>query len=291
MPHEIFMPVRSLLIRGTRCLASCWTIERVDGGILRFTDHNEPLEVEGETFTPTGGVVATARERSSEQPQNVDVKGILFAEAITDDDLRAGKYREAKITEVVVDWRFPFAGTFGKNVYIVESTTFDNEVWQGKVSGKRLKLRQVVGQLFDRSCRWEFGDSNCGVDLGPLTFSGTVVAELEDSRRFSTDLSQDDDFFSFGRITWTSGDNDGVLQDIKSYTANVVELHVRSPSPISPGDTFEIVRGCNHLSGVNPDGTDDPSGHCKFRYDNLLNYGGFPFLPGNDRLLQTPNSK
>src|SRR5690606_23628846 len=38
---------------------------------------------------------------------------------------------------------------------------------------------------------------------------------------------------------------------------------------IIPGDEVELVYGCDHKR----------TGHCRLRFDNVVNYGGFDFIP------------
>lgn len=294
MAHSRTMPIRSLLVNGTHRFASCWKIERTDGIVLRFTDHNQNLTVDGEVYEPLAGSFASSRQRSEgTSPQNMDIRGSLTSATITEEDLRLGKYREAKVTDFTVDWQYPFAGKFRLSVYYIENTTFDGEVWYASIAGLKVRLTQVIGDLYERKCRFQLYDSNCTVNPAAYTFSGTVATVVSANRIITSGLTNITGFFDDGLLTWTSGANNGLAFDVKRsvVTSGRVELQIRTPQVIVPGDTFSIRAGCNKLSGINPNGATNLTGHCKNKFNNLANFGGYPTIPGNDELYNTPNAK
>jgi uncharacterized phage protein (TIGR02218 family) len=46
------------------------------------------------------------------------------------------------------------------------------------------------------------------------------------------------------------------------------------PRPIQAGDTFSITAGCDKRFET-----------CRDRFSNVVNFGGFPHMPGNDFAL------
>jgi hypothetical protein len=58
-----------------------------------------------------------------------------------------------------------------------------------------------------------------------------------------------------------------------------VTLFMPMPFAIDIGDTVSLQVGCDKLLDT-----------CITKFDNLLNFGGFPHLPGNDELFNYPNS-
>lgn len=271
----------SLMVGGRHCFATCWTIERLDGVTFRFTDHDNTLSVDGVSFTPGGTGNASARQRvEGVEPQNAEVRGAITSGLINEEELQAGRYRGAKVTEFVVDWRFPWAGKFSTNVYYVEETTFDGERWVAKLLGQKIKLQPKVGDLYTRTCRYDLGDADCGLNLGPLTVAGTISTVLTDRRRFTTTLTNSDDYFVLGRMTFTSGANAGLRFDVKSYASasGQIELQVQTPFAVAPGDAFSVYPGCDRRDST-----------CKTKFGNFLRFGGYPTIPGNDKAFETPD--
>ena len=85
-----------------------------------------------------------------------------------------------------------------------------------------------------------------------------------------------DNWFTYGTATFTSGANTGATREIASYTSNTVTLFENTPFPISPGDTVTITTGC-----------DKTLKNC-FRYNNVVNFQGEPYIPTPDKFAATP---
>jgi len=277
--------IEALLEQRTHRFASCWEIERTDGTIFRFTDHDKELTVDGDAYAPTGGFSASAIQAGANlQDQNRELLGVLDAAAITHDDLRAGLYREAKVTQMLVDWRYPWAGAITTMVYWLAEIRFSGEQWEARVEGLTRWLNPKVGDLYSRTCQHVVGDSRCGVTLSSYKESGTVAAITTQRRVFTVSgLTKADGYFTFGLLTWTSGSNDGLEHEVKLHDvggSTAITLQLPTPYDIGVADGFDISAGCDKLQAT-----------CKDKFSNLDNFGGFPFIPGNDRMLQSPRAK
>lgn len=281
---RIFAPMTSLLINSTQRLATCWKIVRADAVTFRFTDHDNQLTINSEVYTPVGGFSPGAKQRRDGiNPNNLEIKGYIASSIITDDDLRAGKFREATVTEFVVDWRWPWENGndgFIKNVYKVIETKWTGEYWEAQLESLVTRLRQVVGRHLNRNCDHELGDTYCAFTLAP---SARTVSSITDTRRIfvvsgaaPTDLT----FWEDGRVVWTSGNNNGVTSEVKHQDGTKIELHVNTPAIIQVGDAFQITEGCDRLFST-----------CKSKFSNGIHFGGTPHVPGNDQLLKTPLAK
>lgn len=277
-------PISALLIRGSHRFATTWRIDRADGVTFRFTDHNRSLLVDGDLYTPAGGFNASARDRQEGlSPQNLEATGVITDDAITEADLRGGKYRRAVVTERLLDWKYPWVGDVVRNSYLIRETTWDGEKWQGAIESLLAKLQTSVGDTYERRCRWQrLGDSDCGVNLAPFTVTGSVASVVTARKKITTAVtSQADGYFDDGRLVWTSGANDGLVSDVKAYLqVGTITLHVETPLAIAVGATFSLVPGCDRQEST-----------CKNRFVNFPNFGGFPHIPGNDDFFKTPSAK
>lgn len=284
MPTSTFQPLNSLTVGGLHTLATCWSIVRTDSQAFYFTSHDSPLTIDGVTYEPSGSFNATAVQRTDAlTPTNFETRGALTSDKITEADLRAGLFREAEVTEFVVDWRYPWAGKWSILQYIIESTEFSREQWIASIAGRKIKLRPKKGDLYNKGCRWDFGDENCTKNKSALSVSGTVSTVMSGQLRFLSDVtSQDNDYFADGILTWTSGDNDGVSYEVKKYVklTGEFDLYLPTLNTIQTGDTFSVVPGCD-LQEVT----------CRERFNNISNFGGFPFIPGTDDALDTPGTQ
>lgn len=86
--------------------------------------------------------------------------------------------------------------------------------------------------------------------------------------------------FNYGVLTFDSGLNAGLSESVKGYngTNKTFTLYLSMPYPIAVGDKVGVHIGCNkELS------------RC-IALDNVINHGGFPFIPGDDSFLRYPDS-
>ena len=274
-------------------LATLYSIGRTDGQNFYFTDHDGSLEYEGNTYTPAGGLNPSARQRQvGLKPNNMEAAGFLTSEAITHEDLRAGLWRDARVDEIVVDWRYPWAGYFSYSKYWITETTFTGELWEATLTDQSAFLRRAVGQTYTRTCRWQFGDTNCGQVVSGIT--GTVDTVVDDRRRFlaTGNVLGDtlpggaypDQYFQYGVLTWTSGNNNGLLCEVKKFSEvgskTIFDLELKQPYAIQVGDTFSVKTGCDKQVAT-----------CVDKFNNLIRFGGFPFIPGNRKMARIPKSK
>ncbi len=89
----------------------------------------------------------------------------------------------------------------------------------------------------------------------------------------------DTGYFTSGKVTFTSGKNQGLSMEVKGYVPGVVDLQLPMPYRIAVGDTYRIEKGCNKRF------IED----CKDTYDNAINFRGEPHLPGLDQVIQIGN--
>lgn len=283
------VPLADILVHGIHRFATCWKIERTDGGaILYFTDHNHSLTVDGASYNPVGSITASAtRKQEGMQVQNKNVVGAIRSDKILDSDLLAGRYRGAKITEFGVDWRNPWAGKLWTSVFYIGETKFDNEQWKADVQGLVHRLQVAKGRLYTRECWYRFGDTDCGIDLEGATVKTTlkIVSAVTNQRyEFTSNASGFlDHEFDEGQILWASGSNQGTLQEVKDFdSANGNKIEIQAPTPfdIAPGDTFYLYRGCDKRIET-----------CRDVWNNKTNFGGFNLMPGTDQVFSTPDAR
>jgi uncharacterized phage protein (TIGR02218 family) len=263
--------------------APCWKIVRKDGTILRFTTHDRDLVLaDGATYTPTGGVDLTAWQRVADgEEHNVETRGMITAAAVTTEDLFAGLYNESVVTEFLVDWRYPWAGDLYEITYWVQDFTFDGEAWIANVAGLTSWAERTAGDLYGRDCPYDLGDAKCQVVLASFTTSETVSTVTVSQRRFTINAlsAAATGVYDYGKIVWTSGANNGLVSAVKIHLKGAsfadIELQQQTPFTIGAGDGLDITQGCDKKHAT-----------CIAKFSNLVNHGGFKFIPGPDKVLK-----
>ncbi len=273
--------------RRSGCLrpATLWTITRADGVVLRFTDHDAPLSVDGQTFAPAAADASARQKRAGLDGQNREFRGAISSDQITFEDLAAGRYRGATVLEQTVDWLYPWQGEFERAEYDITSTTQSGEDWAAEVDGKSARLSRNIGAVYTRDCRAVLGDSKCAKNLTAFTYTGkTVTAIVRDRVEFDTDLSTSlaSAWFAHGKVTWLTGANAGTVSDVQQSTSanGRLRLEIATPFAIAVGDTFTAVAGC-----------DGNFTTCRSKYSNAVNFQGYPDQPGPNAVLKAPRPK
>jgi len=109
---------------------------------------------------------------------------------------------------------------------------------------------------------------------GKVTGSVTGVT----SRRQFADagLTQPTGWFDGGVVTFTGGANAGLSREVKSYSASGDQVILQEPFPydIALSDAYEITAGCDKSFAT-----------CGAKFDNVVNFRGFPHVPGIDRMV------
>ncbi len=278
--------LKAKLERGVTTFCRCWRIERKDGVVMGFTDHDADLTVDSVLYEADSGFTAGEIEHSlGLSVDNVEVSGALRSQRIAEADVARGVYDAARVTQFLVDWTDTaerivlFAGVFGE--IRRGATAFEVEF-----NGLSEALNRPIGRAYLRKCGAVLGDERCGVDLDQAAFKGTgaVVSALGD-RRFSVSGLDDfaADWFSLGRLVWSGGGNGGQSAAVRSFKFiggdAVVELWRAPASPPEAEDAFDIHAGCDKRADT-----------CRAKFSNFENFRGFPHIPGDDWMNTYPNS-
>lgn len=290
MPYTAPIPltIDSALAAGDARLTELWKITRTDATVLRFTSWDAPVEYQGDVYTPAGGVLSGAREIGPEvDPANQQIIGVLTSGAITLADLLAGKYDDATVDQFVVHAGYLWAGAYSHQRYTAAATRREGDLFYLELSdlGRRAATRH--GSYYTKECIHQLGGADgaaadvVGCRHTPATYAGEVSAVPVQRWIVESDASAADGVLAFGYLTWASGANTGLVSRIEANlnTSGRIRLLDPTPFPIEAGDTFTAVEGCPKTFSA-----------CKDRFSQVPNFGGYPYIPGNDRLFLTPDS-
>ncbi|HEU0220830.1 MAG TPA: DUF2163 domain-containing protein [Paracoccaceae bacterium] len=263
---------------GVTTLCRCWLVERRDGVVMGFTDHDEDVSFEGVVFAAATGMTASALQQSTGlNVDNSQVAGALQAAGLTEEDIIAGLYDGAGVRHWLVDWTRPdlrilmFTGTLGE-------ITRGELGFEVELRGLAEGLNRPVGRAFLRNCDALLGDGRCRVNIGlPALSAQAEVAVAQSNARFlvATLGAYAPGWFERGRLEWLSGANAGTVGQVKFdltiAAGRLIELWQELARPIQAGDRFRIVAGCDKRAAT-----------CQEKFSNFLNFRGFPYMPGED---------
>lgn len=282
--RDIPASLQAALDGGATTLARCWRLTRRDGAVMGFTDHDLPLTFDGDHYEPGAGFNASAAESTTGlSPDTHEVAGALSSERITHDDVARGLYDGAEIALWLVDWTDPERRLMLSRGLIGEIRRGET-VFEAEVTGISDRLNQPFGRAYLHSCDSRLGDARCGVDVDQPAFRGeAAVTALAGPQQFSAVGLEGfaADWFTGGRLVWTSGANAGLEAHVKSHLAAggeaMIELWLSPPLAAAPGDGFVVTAGCDRTAAG-----------CAAKFGNLLNFRGFPHMPGDDAVAGYP---
>jgi uncharacterized phage protein (TIGR02218 family) len=260
-------------------LATCWKVTRTDGVIFGFTDHDEDIVYGGVTYESSAGYTPTSIQTSNNLAvDNLEVQGLLDSSNITEADLMAGLWDYATVEIFQIIYNDTAHGTLKLRKGHLGEVKSGRSGFTAELRGLMQAFTTQIGELYSVSCRADLGDARCKKALGPFTEACEVTTVISNNQIFDMDSTEADGYFSYGKLTWTSGDNDGLSMEVKRYTVGHVILELPMPYDIVVGDTFDIIAGCDKLIAT-----------CKATFDNVDNFRGEPYVPGFDKVIRGPD--
>lgn len=224
---------RTHLDQEVTALCTCWTITRVDGAILRFTDADQDVVQGGKTYSSIGAYRRTAIESTATlSVDNLEIVGTSSDLSLPDDELRAGLFDNAEVTIFMTPWLDSVRGRLRlRRGFFGEVQTLPNGTYQVELRGIMQRLAYNYTDIFSSSCLYDLGSPECGVIIkGSDLDVGTVFAVDESTRVAQTtykrgkayDLGWGDPDFE------VSGAAGGVSQSIYWYNQGTFDMVINS---------------------------------------------------------------
>lgn len=272
------------LALGTTTVCRAWAVTRRDGTVMGFTDHDRDLAFDSVQFRASTGVTAKALQQSTGlSVDNSEAIGALTSEALSEADILAGRFDGAGVQIWLVNWadvsarKLLFRGSLGE----IERT---GGGFRAELRGLAETLNQPQGLVYQRTCSAVLGDSRCRFDLSSLGYSDERPAETVLDRRqfqFAGFTGFDDRWFEGGRFVVLTGAAAGLIGVVKndrlSADGRSIELWQSLGADIAAGDIVRVEAGCDKRADT-----------CRLKFNNFLNFRGFPDIPGEDWLMSYP---
>lgn len=269
---------------GLTTLARCWGITRSDGMRHGFTDHDRDLGFEGFTFRAESGLSAVALAQSTGlSVDNSEALGVLSDAGVQEADIEAGRFDAATVQCWLVNWAdvsarsLLFQGRLGE-------IRRAGGAFQAELRGLSEALNRPLGRVYQKPCTAVLGDAGCGFDCDtPGYFALCEIDEQAGARQFSWPALSgfEPGWFTRGRLRILSGDAAGLSGSIKrdwwDGARRWIELWQPLRAELAPGDRLRLDAGCDKRMET-----------CRLKFGNLLNFQGFPDIPGEDWMMSYP---
>ena len=258
-------------------------VARQDGTVKAFTDHDVDIVFDGVRYYAIPALEVSAVEGAAGLTvSNLDAQLLIDSDQLTTEDLRTGLYDKAAFEMRLVNYKDLSMGAVKVRFGILGEVSIEGERAGVELRGLAQFLQQTtIVKNHTRRCTADLGDSKCQVDTGAISQTGTVVT-VTDRRTFTASgLSGADDLFNHGLLTWTAGSNTNFPMEVKRWVSgtSTIDLFLPEPHNIAVGDTFTVYPGCDKNLST-----------CRDVFNNVINFQGFPFMPGRDQVAAYPDS-
>lgn len=259
-------------------IAFVWRIDRRDGVTIGFTTHDHDLMLDGLVCRAAPGMLPSAISAADGfDVTTLDVSGALTDDAITSDDLFAGRWDGAKVRLWAVDWSDPDDAPLLLTRGEIGDVGIEDGRFMAELRGPTALLEAPVTELTSPECRADLGDRRCRVDLAPLTIWSRVTL-IENAATIRVGVSEAvDDAYRYGWLRWLDGPNSGLTSAVIRSDGYRIELREPPPFAAEAGVRVELTQGCDKRLET-----------CAARFGNAANFRGEPHLPGNDLLTRYP---
>lgn len=277
--------MQAKLDRRATTFCQCWRVSRHDATVMGFTDHDRDLTFNGVTFRANTGLSASQIESSvGFAPGTGEAAGALSDDSLTEADLLNGIYDGASVETWLVDWT-DVADRALLDVATIGEIRRGEKAFAAELRSSAHLFDQQQGRAFQRNCSADLGDARCGFNVMAPGFHATGVVAAFAGGVIDIDLSQifDSGFFAGGGLTFTTGGNEGARFTLKSHRQEDLRASVTLWTPpggaIIAGDAVLMTAGCDKSPTT-----------CRLKFGNVVNFRGFPHMPGNDRVIAYPSS-
>lgn len=216
-------------------------------------------------------IPSAIRRTAQLEVDNAEVHGALAHDAISDTDLRAGRYDGARIAIGLVDWEtLERATLFHGEIGAIEeqSGQFTAQLRSAKAS---LEIDAVPRT--SPSCRAVFCDAACKRNPAHHTHLALVASVDVEQSKVLFPAAPDPADMLHGQLRWLDGPLAGLTMHVLDVDATGLTLDHAFDTPPVSGNRALLREGCDHTIAT-----------CDARFGNAANFQGEPFLPGNDLL-------
>jgi uncharacterized phage protein (TIGR02218 family) len=256
-------------------LALCWRLDRADGVTLGFTTHDRDLAVGGVVYAASPGMLPSAvRQSDGFDVDTLDVEGALTHDAITADDLAAGRWDGAVLSLFAADWSDPAAPVQPIARGEIGDVSIRDGAFTAELRGPTALLERPVVEQTSPDCRASLGDARCRIDLAPRRRMVRVLAVA--GRVVTVDtVEPSPGAYAYGRLRWLEGANAGLAALVAGSDGATVSLREAPAFAVAEGAMVELTEGCDRRLET-----------CRDRFANVAHFRGEPYLPGNDLLTR-----
>ncbi len=273
--RDIPPSLQSHLQSGTTTLCHCWRITLRSGEKLGFTDHDEPVVLDGTSFEAQAGFTGTEIHSSTGlSVDNLEASGALKSGQLDEARLNAGDYDHAIVEIWRVNWQDASQRFLQRKGHLGE-VSYGQGHFTAEVRGLAHLMNQPKGRLFQYGCDAMLGDTRCGFTV--TNVPAIITAVRENSFDVSGLSAFNDDWFTRGVLQF-NGQRSVTIR--RHFASGRVDLWHPLKFTVNVGDAVMLQAGCDKQFST-----------CTTKFSNGINFRGYPHMPGNDFVMAIASAK
>jgi uncharacterized phage protein (TIGR02218 family) len=127
---------------------------------------------------------------------------------------------------------------------------------------------QMPRRLWQSSCTHTLGDAMCQFDRSNLQATFSAGPGSSEAQIATSVSPTPPNLYIQGTVIGVTGANAGSSRTVANMSGGWVYVRLAFLSPILPGDQFQLLPGCDHTLST-----------CTNLFNNVIHYGGFPYIP------------
>ena len=269
-------------------MADLFTITLANGQVLRHTNFDKPVTWRGNQYEAYKLIIKRGATRTA-VGLDVDSNTLQIA-AEPSYRLEGLQWAEAALGGALDGARVVIERVFFRDFLTPNPEPVGTVIiFSGRVSdvsGSRSSVKVDVKSdiellnvssprnIYQAGCMRTLYDGGCKVNREKFTVDGRVTANSTTGTELTCNLTQADGWFNQGVIKFTSGINAGLTRTVKEHKDGTLSFALRLPHLPRAGDVFKIYPGCDKRQRT-----------CKDKFDNIVHFRGFPYIPSADTVV------
>ena len=260
----------------------CLRIVPLWGDPVYLTDHVRDLNMGGRTYKTDSGYQFTGQAgETGMAPGVMDLSGIADIAGVDFDQIVSGVFDNARVYAFATTWTAPTEDEEPLGLAFMGKTRLSDDRYTAELMMAIDALNQTVGDTYAPGCQKAFGGqeyAGCGVALGPITVTGTLTHVTSNRVFRDSTRAEAADYFGAGTIAFTTGSNAGLKPLEVSIHAADGTITTFEPFhyPVQVGDAYTLIPGCRKRQE-----------DCRDKWSNIINFGGFSYVPTQSTYAQT----
>ena len=176
------VPMQAHVAQGATTLTSCWKITRTDGQVFHYTELDQDIVFEGETYKSAAGFNKSAITSSATfAVDKLEVTGFLRDDGITDEEIRNGAFDYAQVEVFMVNFEDLSMGKIRLRAgWFGEVRTTTSGAFLVELRGLVDQLQVKIGTTYLPECQVDLGSKKCGIKLIPDVRKGGTSYKVDD---------------------------------------------------------------------------------------------------------------